>query len=116
MNKYYKNQLLLGIIFAVILIPVSLIFLSSAKPQKAFFTNHTPSNNIETTDFIHYAWDSNPHFVPKKISLAYLNFRVNYFKTHPYTKDSIDIILKLAEKHLTSEDAKKIKSRIYTEF
>lgn len=116
MNKYYINQFFLGIIFAVILIPVSLFFLDSAKPQKAFISIHSSGNNIETSDFVHYAWDSNPHFVPEIISLAYLNFRVNYFKTHALTKDSLDKIIRLAEKHLNSEEANHIKSRIFTEY
>jgi hypothetical protein len=111
----------------IILIPLILIDPCPLFPQKVHSSHRAILLNPEVyvdsepvsylySGEIHYAWDNNPCIVPQTITYAYLDFRLNYFSTHFHTKDSLDHIIKLADKNLTTNEAGIIKSKIFTEF
>ncbi|MCC6867045.1 MAG: hypothetical protein IT280_12895 [Ignavibacteria bacterium] len=107
MNKYYKNQLLLGIIFAVILIPVSLLFFNTSKCNKAVVILQKPSFFNEPDWF--RKTDGN------KNSTAIYLLCLSKIK-YGDDKASVDsnlALIRYAERHLSKGAVDDIKSKIF---
>ncbi|NOS83943.1 MAG: hypothetical protein HOP31_02285 [Ignavibacteria bacterium] len=108
MNKYYKNQLFLGIIFAIILIPVTLLFLNSPKCNKAVVYVPKPSFFNEPDWF--KSTDGNKNSTT--IYLLCLS-KIKYGDDKA-SVDSNFALIRYAERHLSKGAVDDIKSKIFT--
>lgn len=108
MNKYYKNQLLLGIIFAIILIPVSLLFFNTSKCNKAVVILQKPSFFNEPDWF--RKTDGNKNSTA--IYLMCLS-KIKYGNDKA-SVDSNFALIRYAQRHLPKEAVDDIKSKIFT--